>query len=299
MMGKKTGRTEPIGREELCDMLVKYKIGKKPLSKLLGWGDTTVLLYTGQDELPDNEYTCRLKQLYDRPEEYLKVLEAGRTRITEVAYTRSINAVKALFPSKKIFSAVQIAEGNDAMQGIGSVQGMVLSNADFLKLSTSGTFRVSERDSSDRETSLLRTQTILFWSQVISLCLFNAEIFEDDYTATGKGYHYKAVEERAMSGADLIEGAGCELELDPEPTGIISFVRDVFEWYGTAAIQKLMQTEWHRLSGPVSATRRRRIVSKEMLRRCYSEIFAQAKVHKLKDFRIYIQKRMNFLFKAE
>ena len=65
-----------ITREELKDMLQKYNIGKKPLSKLLGWGETTILLYLREDEeeLPDNEYTRRLKNLYTHTTGFLSLL---------------------------------------------------------------------------------------------------------------------------------------------------------------------------------------------------------------------------------
>ena len=48
-LAKKNGafmdKQRSITKEQLMDLIKKYKIGKKPLSKLLGWGETTVLLY--------------------------------------------------------------------------------------------------------------------------------------------------------------------------------------------------------------------------------------------------------------
>ena len=43
------GNRNYITKEQLQDLVKKYNIGKKPLSKLLGWGETTVLLYSTMD----------------------------------------------------------------------------------------------------------------------------------------------------------------------------------------------------------------------------------------------------------
>ena len=102
-----------ITREELKDMLQKYNIGKKPLSKLLGWGETTILLYLREDEeeLPDNEYTRRLKNLYTHTTGFLSLLNSGQNRISSVAKRRSIDAVRQLFPTSPIFDAAEYVVG--------------------------------------------------------------------------------------------------------------------------------------------------------------------------------------------
>ena len=102
-----------INKEQLMDLIKKYKIGKKPLSKLLGWGETTVLLYSAMDEVPDNEYTERLYQLYIDKGQYLEVLLQNRSNITDIAFRKSLKAIhEPIFESKILVVAQYIIDIN-------------------------------------------------------------------------------------------------------------------------------------------------------------------------------------------
>ena len=265
-----------ITRSELTDMLEKYAIGKKPLSKLLGWGETTVLLYLrGEDELPDNEYTRRLKYLYSNTEAYLRLLNEEGGRISEVARRRSMEAVRGLIPRSAISDAAKY----------------------ILKLHR------NRPDGTEGETvSLLRLETILFWSQVVSLCLYGEPVFEDDYLPGKSGMPFKSIEEkfcdiRVLLEAEEYEDKAVQFgELSERKMLILGFVHDMFEWFGYQALAELMEAERFRLCGPKGA-RKRRSASKEMLRKCYGEVFTQAKVKKLRDVEAYMHKRMRFIRK--
>ena len=264
-----------ITREELKDMLQKYNIGKKPLSKLLGWGETTILLYLREDEeeLPDNEYTRRLKNLYTHTTGFLSLLNMGQNRISSVAKRRSIEAIRNLFPKSPIF---------DAAEYVTNIHGKTLEEY--------GTESMSQ----------LRLQTVLFWSQVVSLCLYNEPIFEDDYAPGRNGMPYRAIEERMQTlgcivPAGLYDGTGVHASsLTEEQKAILSFVTEMFELYGIAALAELLEAEHFRLCGPKTA-RKRRMASKEVLKKCYGEVFKQAKVKKLKDIEGYMMKRVAFI----
>ena len=45
-----------ISSEEIKLILDRYRIGKKPLAKLLGWGETTIIRYM-EGDVPTNEYS--------------------------------------------------------------------------------------------------------------------------------------------------------------------------------------------------------------------------------------------------
>ena len=60
-----------IDKDELKNLLEMYDIGKKPLAKLLGWGETTIVLYAGMKTIPDNEYT---QKLYVLPIRCLRIM---------------------------------------------------------------------------------------------------------------------------------------------------------------------------------------------------------------------------------
>ncbi|MBO7633063.1 MAG: hypothetical protein J6S72_01590 [Lachnospiraceae bacterium] len=264
-----------ITREELKDMLQKYNIGKKPLSKLLGWGETTILLYLREDEeeLPDNEYTRRLKNLYTHTTGFLSLLNSGQNRISSVAKRRSIDAVRQLFPTSPIFDAAEYVVG---------------------------VHRKLASEFGAESMSLVRLQTILFWSQVASLCLYNEVIFEDDYAPGRGGMPYRAVAERMQTMGCIVPdglytGPGPRVSsLTDEKKAILAFITEMFEWYGTSALEELLEAEHFRLCGPKTA-RKRRLASKEVLKKCYGEVFKQAKVKKLKDIDGYMMKRVTFI----
>ena len=266
-----------ITREELKDMLQKYNIGKKPLSKLLGWGETTILLYLREDEeeLPDNEYTRRLKNLYTHTTGFLSLLNSGQNRISSVAKRRSIEAVRNLFPKSPIF---------DAAEYVIEVHGKLASEYGAESM------------------SLMRLQTILFWSQVASLCLYDEPIFEDDYAPGHTGMPYKAIAERMQNNGCIVpDGLYDNVVVGPyastpteEQKAILSYITEMFEWYGSPVFTQLLEAELFRLCGPNTA-RKRRLASKEVLKKCYGEVFKQAKVKKLKDIEGYMMKRVAFI----
>ena len=49
-------REEVISIPEIAAILNNYRIGKKPLAKLLGWGETTIIRYMDGD-VPTKEYS--------------------------------------------------------------------------------------------------------------------------------------------------------------------------------------------------------------------------------------------------
>ena len=59
-----------ICREEILQILEKYNIGRKPLSLLLGWGQTTILRYLN-GITPTPEYSKELLHILKDPSYYL------------------------------------------------------------------------------------------------------------------------------------------------------------------------------------------------------------------------------------
>lgn len=272
-----------ITKTELLDMLERYNIGRKPLAKLLGWGETTVLLYAEADDMPDNELTHRLYALSNDPIGYARLLCINRDRITDVAYRKSLAAVCGLFPMTKLLRC-----------------------ADFI---------VNETTMEDHaEMSLMRVETILFWGQVISLCFDEKPLFSDIYRPDDRGIPYASPAERLkltgslslslpeecmqLIGSTVAEGDEESVRLSLSDKQILFFTTNVFSWYGHNALAKLMEAEQYRLCGPAGA-RKRKSVTADVIRRCYSDVFQQNKVVRIKDVESYIAKRMNFIRKQK
>ena len=266
-----------LTRQELEAMLKLYNIGKKPLSKLLGWGETTILLYLEQEDIPDNELTRKLKGLYTDPCGYFSLLQSNRNAISAVAYKKSLEAVRTIFSRSGIIEAA-------------------------LKVNSCNRKLLAEQSALANENmSLARLEAILFWSQAFSLSLYNKALVEDDYQPGKSGLPYRALEERVrqygcIEPEGLYEGFD-EAVSDERQEDIIMFVTRTLNWYGPVAIDRLNEAERFRLCGPKGA-RRRRIVSKDMLKSCYSEVALQMKVKQPKDIEGYLHKRMTFVRKS-
>ncbi len=86
---------EIISLEDLQALPEKYAIGKRPLSLLLGWGETTFSRYYAGD-VPSRSYADQLQRIFDSPAFYAELLETNRYNISEQAYRKSLRAVQQL-----------------------------------------------------------------------------------------------------------------------------------------------------------------------------------------------------------
>ena len=84
-----------ITTEEINNILSKYKIGKKPLSKLLGWGEITLIRYLNGD-VPSKVYSDQLYNILNNEEYMSKLIEENKELITERAYNNVKEAIKKL-----------------------------------------------------------------------------------------------------------------------------------------------------------------------------------------------------------
>ena len=271
-------KQKSISKEELFKMIKKYNIGKKPLSKLLGWGETTVLLYSGMDEIPDNEYTERLYQLYTDKGQYLDILVQNRKNITEIAFRKSLRAIhEPIFESPILIIAQYVIDTNK------------------------------------KNISQSHMDVILMWSQIVSLCLYDTPIFEDIYQPTkGNGNSpyrivadkYKEKQFFTLSEKHEVEEMKSNIydsfkeKIAPVLTDnakmIIDHISDLFSWYGEKAFAGLLSSERYRICGP-SNSKVRRFASNEMLKKIYGDLFEQNKIKKIGDLDAFIAKRIDIL----
>ena len=84
-----------ISIAEIEEILEHYRIGKRPLSLLLGWGEGTLTRYLNGD-LPTRQYSATLRRIKADPAYYEEILEGNRKAITHQAYTRSKKALEML-----------------------------------------------------------------------------------------------------------------------------------------------------------------------------------------------------------
>ncbi|MBS7124298.1 MAG: DUF4065 domain-containing protein [Coprobacillus sp.] len=89
---------------------MKYAIGKRPLSLLLGWGEQTFSRYCDGD-IPTKQYSEILTKIYDDPIYYAELLEAGKENLkSQKTYEKSRKAVDELIKvSENNSSKINIA----------------------------------------------------------------------------------------------------------------------------------------------------------------------------------------------
>ena len=85
-----------ISLEHIRALPQRYAIGKRPLSKLLGWGELTFTRYY-EGYMPSRQYSEVLKRLYEEPAFYKEVLERNKAALgSERSYEKSLKAVEKL-----------------------------------------------------------------------------------------------------------------------------------------------------------------------------------------------------------
>ncbi|MCR5154137.1 MAG: hypothetical protein K6B75_04725 [Lachnospiraceae bacterium] len=100
--------------EQIAYITKNYKIGRKPLSKILGWGETTIIRY--MDGISPNEgFAKKLNVIYKDPWEYLRLLEENKNLITDIAFKKSRRAVFAVILSDVSLWAVNYLAGVSKM----------------------------------------------------------------------------------------------------------------------------------------------------------------------------------------
>ncbi|MGN1085376.1 MAG: hypothetical protein ACI4QX_10250 [Lachnospiraceae bacterium] len=198
---------EGISAEELKELLERYRIGKKPLAALLGWGATTVLRYA-DGVCPAGEYAEHLKKIYEEPLYYLELLEEHKERLTPVAYKKSRNAVLLYLTSSKLWCGVQYLIGR--------------TKADI---------------------SPFRVVITLFYAQAFSLGLTDSALFWEECDLSGEGEvpyaeFYEQLKKCGVSYRFEEEGL-----LTPQEEHFINAAYEMLLWYGPAELKSVFLAE--------------------------------------------------------
>lgn len=191
-----------ISIQEIQKILDYYCIGKKPLAKLLGWGETTIIRYM-EGDIPTSEYSDKLLLILNNPNYFYELLLKNQSKITPVAYRKSKNAVmKRMLDSKSTIVAQYI---------INQKKGM---------------------------TYLYEMERLLFYIQGFSLALSHAPFIEELYYNSADHLPYakitKAYQNRYLSMMEL-----GDLKLLPNEVELIHHVIDAFSSFGVRVFELL------------------------------------------------------------
>lgn len=250
-----------ICREEILQILEKYNIGRKPLSLLLGWGQTTILRYLN-GITPTPEYSKELLHILKDPSYYLELLTANQARITELAYRKSRQAVQTLLVGSRLSLIAQY----------------IINRA-------------------DGDISALRVQAILYYSQCFSLALYHRALFEDDCSLHASAFIpyptiYQNMRENGCRVLELSSDA-----LPDEDRLLIDQIYNSLEWYGPETIRIVTSFERPALQAKLKRKKKSTAsdiigtLSKTVLEDYFSTVLASYNITKPREINSYFNKR--------
>ena len=237
-----------ITSDEIRQILERYRIGKKPLAKLLGWGETTIRYMEG--DIPTSEYSTKLRALLDNPEFYYDLLIKRQECLTKVAFKKSKNAVLSKIMASKIYAAAYYIINK-----------------------------------SDAEMCPSYIQYLLYYVQAFSLALYDKEMFQEDYGINNEQMPYlKLYHTMKRCGIHTIETG--EEYLSEQEKELVDAVYEAFSWYGPKAFSTLMKFEKNDLK--ISRDRyNNKIISKESIMLYFKDICERYNIEGIDDINKY------------
>ncbi|ROR31511.1 hypothetical protein EDD66_101128 [Mobilisporobacter senegalensis] len=252
---KQIKNEEPIiTSDDIFVILNEYRIGKKPLAKLLGWGETTIIRYIDGD-IPTSEYSNKLRTLLNNPVYYLKILNQNKDKLTGVAYRKSKNAVLNKLMGSKLDVVAQYI--------VNITEGQICASA---------------------------VQAMLYYTQGFSLAIYDVELFEEDYIISEENMPYpkiyKNMISKGISPLDIGEEA-----LSSREKELIQGVVEVFNWYGPKALKAILSYE--KIALKVSKDKfNNNIISKDTLKDYFKDIIEQYNINSIVKIAGYTDQRM-------
>lgn len=247
----------PISTEDVKCILLDYNIGKKPLAKLLGWGETTIIRYI-EGDIPTCEYSQKLLQIKEDPNYYYDILLKNQDKLTTVAFKKSKKAVLSILTRSKINIVAQY----------------IINRA-------------------NGEITPRRVQSVLFYSQVLSLVFTGKEMFDDLYKENYNNVPYLNLYENMKKNGIKVIDMNTDF-ITKKERDIIEQVYETLEWYGSKSISALYILERNEYI-TFDYRKNDRTIPMEVLKNDYKNIFERYNIVHVKDFSLYVQRRMKEL----
>ncbi len=194
-------------REQLVRIMEMYNIGKKPLSRLLGWGETTVLNQL-KGATPGREMAGKIREISEDPYLFSDILEQNREKITEVAYKKARRALDEKLLRDKAANII-----NYLVAGV---------NCD---------------------TAPYQLVAALFYSQAASLVLNGKPLIDEDIVyRPGNHMPYPGIyEDLLKEGLHLVKHP--EDSLSPEDRNLVRAIHKLLNGYSPNAVKTLLMED--------------------------------------------------------
>jgi len=241
-------------KELLLFMMQRYEIGKKPLSRLLGWGDTTVLRYLDGVE-PNREFAGRIEQLAENPWLYAEVLEKNKEKLTDTAYRKT---------RKAVYREIFCDRSTEAMQYVVEL--------------------------ADGDIAPYRVMTVLYYAQVCSVVLRGLPLFEEEAEfSPGQQLVYPRLYHQMMRyGLKLVKPETGSLSLEEQE--YLKQVYLVLNGYSPNALKGLYARAKRRIRRHLKSEADR--LSADVLKGQYESGFKKSGVERPEDLKKYISEAL-------
>ncbi|BCN29808.1 Panacea domain-containing protein [Anaeromicropila herbilytica] len=250
-----------ISIEEIKSILSDFKIGKKPLAKLLGWGETTIIRYI-EGDIPTIEYSDKLRAIYDNPYYYYDILLKNQENLTNVAFKKSKKAVIEKLMNSKIHIITQ--------------------------------YIINQMK---EEVTMGEIQTLLYYMQGFSLAFNNEPLFEDEYYVTANNIPYlNLYESLKLRGINYLEIE--EDLLSDNDKVLINSVLNGFSWYGMKLLNSM--TSYERSLLRISRDKENhKIIAKETIKIFFKDIIMNYNISSLNEIFRYSDEKFHEFRKRE
>ena len=250
---------------EINNIYKKYKIGKRILSIILGWGELTYTRYCDGD-MPTKEYSNKLKLINENPREYLKILDENKTnpKMVEGTYNKSRKAVLTILGEMK----------NPKINNIASY--------------------IIRRC---KEISSLALQKALYYVQGFTYAFYHSFAFDTDCEAWVYGPVYRQIYGKyANNKYNLyeLEDLDKKIELSSEEKEVVDNVIKYICCYGGDILREMTHLErpWIETRGNIPADEHSSaIIEKELIAEYFIETKKKYNMKQPSDINLYIKER--------
>lgn len=238
-----------ITTEEINKILSKYKIGKKPLSKLLGWGEVTLIRYLNGD-VPSKIYSDQLYKILNDEEYMSKLILENKTLITDRTYNNVKDAISQLKQNTFQYSVEnEIELVSEYIIAIG------------------------------KEITPLALQKILYYAQGFYKAFFGKFLFEDDCQAWVHGPVFVNIYEKYKNfkSANILIDIDYDIEdiIVDEKREILDVIIKYFGYYNGKALEKMShyETPWiNARKGLLPTENSNNIIKKEDIKEYFEKV---------------------------
>ncbi|MFA9464315.1 MAG: hypothetical protein ACERKN_08465 [Velocimicrobium sp.] len=246
-------KEQGITPKEIEKILEKYRIGKKPLAKLLGWGETTIIRYLSGD-IPSKEYSDKLLLVKKNPSYFYQILHQNENNITQIAYQKSLRAIYSCILSSKASVIVHYMKNH--WEGILPIEGY---------------------------------QCLLYFAQGFYLGMYGKLLFEGEYKITDSKIPYGELNEEILYELTIPHEL-LNARLSQREKDLLEGIVKAFRWYGFTALKEIMIRENDGLK--ISRNKgNERIISYDTIEKQFQWIIKEYMVLKPEDVWKYIDSK--------